>query len=829
MSSLRFLLLVAPASCWILTAQDLYGTSLEQIREQLRGRPNQLNPQVQLGSIWSLPVEGVTDPSWGLGGGITWAWDPELCEPLMKRFSESLAWFALVTCADAKAAVDRAFARWAGNNRLIHFADVSEECARMTDAERASASSVPPGSNLRSHGGCGLAEIHVSFLQGEDIVPDVIQVAVALPYTANVAKYDPTANIGCAPCGTPNMTMKFTNGERPYMLRIPDYFSSNTDGSRDYDAAPFFATYGGTLKFDVSDRNCWYLDSRFCSGFHRFKQTFGGPEAGRTAITSMCWGISLLSAIMLICTRTGFIRFCRHRKFRTIDRDGDGHLDMHERMLFVLEEMSTWNPLVLAFFWMMMISPPLVLYYIFLPCWNCSDFEAAALHEIGHLLGLGHPDAVPEGLHAQLHLLDAGPPMGNDTYNAWLAGGGKVNHTNCKSLWDDTYHGVPPQMMGTEEVYIGSGGYMTRHSVMAKFTQHNPTACLTDDDVNALAMMSPDCEPQAHSVNVCHKVTHNIGLVRMMIYVALPLFVSLCIILCLSGIAATYLNNELEDARLHAEKLDLEMQQMKKDAKRELGHSIYGEPITRTTTGSKVSRRVRNKSMHAAVAQGAAASAHEAETLPEAMRERLKEKAHMSRAAAVLLSKRSTTHTEEFTFDEGPLGVVVHQLKTNATGGRITAVDKGSQAEALHVHKGGILLKVNGMQVTDGKGTQAIAEATRPVTLTLQYHGPGAVKKAKHTKERRLSGQRVSSRQSEIRRASTGGSPPGSPQQEATAGVSPPSSPKRQGSDMLDAALKAHRLSTAKNAQVARRLSSACPSEVTVRVQSGDGAGLGLA
>ena len=46
---------------------------------------------------------------------------------------------------------------------------------------------------------------------------------------------------------------------------------------------------------------------------------------------------------------------------------------------------------------------------------------------------------------------------------------------------------------------------------------------------------------------------------------------------------------------------------------------------------------------------------------------------------------------------------------------------------------------------------------------------------------------------------------------------------------MLDAALKAHRLSTAKNAQVARRLSSACPSEVTVRVQSGEGAGLGLA
>ena len=48
-------------------------------------------------------------------------------------------------------------------------------------------------------------------------------------------------------------------------------------------------------------------------------------------------------------------------------------------------------------------------YFVFLPCWDCYDFEATIAHEVGHVLGFHHPDT-----EWQLNL-NAHQPMGPAT------------------------------------------------------------------------------------------------------------------------------------------------------------------------------------------------------------------------------------------------------------------------------------------------------------------------------------------------------------------------------------------------------------------------------
>jgi len=127
-----------------------------------------------------------------------------------------------------------------------------------------------------------------------------------------------------------------------------------------------------------------------------------------------------------------------------------------------------------------------------------------------------------------------------------------VNGSNCMSLWDETYEGIPPWLpppRPNSDVEIGSAGYAVRNSVMERFTQHNPKPCLTDDDVEALATLYPDCSVASHSVNSCSITLHNIGLVRLMIYAILPLLIALILIILFSSIVHWYHQAELKKTR----------------------------------------------------------------------------------------------------------------------------------------------------------------------------------------------------------------------------------------------------------------------------------------
>ena len=50
-----------------------------------------------------------------------------------------------------------------------------------------------------------------------------------------------------------------------------------------------------------------------------------------------------------------------------------------------------------------------------------------------------------------------------------------------------------------------------------------------DDDVEALATLYPDCSGQGVSAAVCHKVNHNIGVVRIAVYVLVPTILALLV------------------------------------------------------------------------------------------------------------------------------------------------------------------------------------------------------------------------------------------------------------------------------------------------------------
>lgn len=104
-----------------------------------------------------------------------------------------------------------------------------------------------------------------------------------------------------------------------------------------------------SLRFRVTlnSERCWYLDRAFCETVHRVVSyhLFGPLVALWVVATFVAWCFPL-------CTRT--------RR---------------------------------AVAWWCSLAPPIVYWYALSPCLNCHDLLGALVHEIGHVLGLAHPEA----------------------------------------------------------------------------------------------------------------------------------------------------------------------------------------------------------------------------------------------------------------------------------------------------------------------------------------------------------------------------------------------------------------------------------------------------
>jgi len=122
------LVLAAGVSGWVTISQARFGGQIDAIARQFQGLNTVNDPNVQqkLGYLWSFPEDA--DDTTGLGGGITWQWDPKLCDGIIDKFDEDFFFIPFIQCSDLKASMHRAFASWSDNHKDINFVEVTEEC-----------------------------------------------------------------------------------------------------------------------------------------------------------------------------------------------------------------------------------------------------------------------------------------------------------------------------------------------------------------------------------------------------------------------------------------------------------------------------------------------------------------------------------------------------------------------------------------------------------------------------------------------------------------------------------------------------------------------------
>ena len=215
---------------WVTTSQ-FQGDAAAVPLSTFKARKGAIN------RLWSSPPDSTSTR--GLGGGITYAWDPQVCGPdLHPKFSENGAFgIDFAGCDDIAASSRRAFKSWSDNHPKLKFYDVGLECELKRRAE-----------GLPLDARCDLAEIWLTSI-------------------ANTSGADAAA--------TTVVTYTWAT----------DFTHTNGAGA---ELGVWEAT-SAQIGFNANNI-CWYLDATFCGRFHSMKRSWG-VDGALTFIRLLIFGI----------------------------------------------------------------------------------------------------------------------------------------------------------------------------------------------------------------------------------------------------------------------------------------------------------------------------------------------------------------------------------------------------------------------------------------------------------------------------------------------------------------------------------------------------------
>lgn len=573
---------------WVTQSQSKYGVRPEDAASAFRGTADSVSdPHLMLGYYWHAPVNRADNR--GLGGGITWAWDDALCRGggwlsseqkdhfkgrgdypsgrLEDQFSEDFFFFDFVTCISIRAAMHRAFQTWADVHPDISFIDVSEECRRLHGEVRSNCSIVEVFVTGRTNEGHGPTDGLPWPLGGTRYpytrsppppsppseAPERRQLMEGQPPSSpqrgfvvcngTACSYGPEQTEASLSSGTPAASavqyaryatdLRSTNGQ--IQFDMPCTETPRADGFTAAECQPgtypgprqAIEAFGGLITFNVDF--CWYLDSSFCGPLHRFKAQVGTNSA-KAVIQSIAWMWFML-AVFLIILRVR--KVLTHEGF-TFSKSGarksqiKAHRKQKWRILF--EELESIGVLRTTFLLLSLALPIAIQVNIIAPCWECHDFEAAAVHEVGHILGLSHPNMISAR---------DGYLLGSNSHNTRLASPDGIRPFDlldqpsdlCSNPWDYVEAGPPDW----SDDLTADG---VRDSIMEALTEHNPKVCLKPDDMEGLNVLYPRCDGRGVAVSTeaehnCYKMSTQFGWVRVLVYVFLPIAVILLLQLIL--------------------------------------------------------------------------------------------------------------------------------------------------------------------------------------------------------------------------------------------------------------------------------------------------------